>query len=167
MRVRALAGALPRTVVVAILAGAVACGATAAVLTENAVAENEKRDLRAEIIAAATQNVVAILSYSADTLDADLSEGLAVTTQPFSDILSRTVEEVISPTAADAGIDTSAEVLAAGVVRNDTESAEVILFVDQSTTSAEQPEAELNQITLTVSLVKSDGNWLVSEFAQG
>lgn len=166
-RMRISAGSWRRILLAAISVGVLCCGVIAVVVAKEGLAAREARELRAEITAAATRNVVTILSYRADSLDTDLAAGLAVTTPPFSDVLTRTIEQVISPTAADAGVNTKAEVLAAGVVRNDAETADVVLFVDQSTTDSERPEPRLNQITLTIGMVKSEGRWLVSEFAQG
>jgi Mce-associated membrane protein len=70
----------------------------------------------------------------------------------------------VAPTAKGKGVKTKASVVQAAVSELHPDSAAVLLFIDQSTTSKENPEPALASSTVKVTLMKVNGAWLISKF---
>lgn len=59
---------------------------------------------------------------------------------------------------------TQATVAASGPVEVAADTATVLLFVNQTTTSAAKPEPAVTATSINVELTKSGENWLISGF---
>ncbi len=66
------------------------------------------------------------------------------------------------PPCGKRGIKASAHVLDAALMEMHPDSAKVLLFLNQETTSRDRPEPALTASSVVVSLTKSDGTWLIS-----
>lgn len=115
----------------------------------------------AEIAQAST---IALLSYQPDTVDADLQSAAGRLTGGFLDYYSKYTKEVVIPAAKEKKVDTQAEAVGSGVVSADADRATVLVFINQTTTTVDNPQPSKVASTVQVSLVKVDGRWLVDEF---
>jgi Mce-associated membrane protein len=73
-------------------------------------------------------------------------------------------QQIVAPAARQKSVKTSAVVLRAAVSELRPESAVVLLFVNQSTQSADRPEPSLTSSSVVVKLTKAYGKWLISSF---
>jgi Mce-associated membrane protein len=115
-------------------------------------------------VSAAKDGTVAILSYSPDTLDNDFSSARSHLTGEFLSYYDQFTKQIVAPAAKQKAVKTSAVVLRAGLSDIHPDSAVVLLFVNQSTQSADRPEPTLSSSSVTVTLTKADGKWLISSF---
>jgi Mce-associated membrane protein len=115
-------------------------------------------------IAAASEGTVAVLSYSPDTFERDFSAAKSHLTGDFLSYYGRFTQEIVGPTAKQKSVKTSAVVVRAAVSELHPDSAVVLVFVNQSTTSADRPEPSLTSSSVLVTLTKADDKWLISSF---
>ncbi len=116
-------------------------------------------------ISAASDGTVAILSYSPETLDHDFSSAKSHLTGDFLSYYDQFTRQIVAPAAKQKSVKTSAVVLRAALSELHPDSAVVLLFVNQSTQSADKPEPTLTSSSVTVTLKKADGKWLISLFS--
>lgn len=116
------------------------------------------------VLNAATSGTVEILSYSPDTLDRDFSSAKAHLTGDFLSYYSKFTEQIVTPAARQRSVRANAVVVRAAVSELYPNSAVVLVFVNQSTTSRDRPEPVLAPSSVLVTLTKVDGQWLISSF---
>jgi Mce-associated membrane protein len=104
-----------------------------------------------------------VLSYRYDTIDRDLAQAQRYLTDEFSQGYTASIERLVRREATRAQATVEAEVLSSGVVEASGESAEVLLFVNQTTTSPtrSEPTTALNRVVF--SMVRRDGTWKVAD----
>lgn len=124
----------------------------------------DQADERQAAVQAASTGTVKLLSYSPDTLDQDFEAARAYLTGDFLAYYQQFTEQVVRPGALDKHLKTTAHVQRAGIVSLTRDAAQVLVFVDQSTTSKEQPEPTQAASSVQVSLVKVNGTWLINKF---
>jgi Mce-associated membrane protein len=127
------------------------------------VAQDKLDTARAESVAAARDATVAILSYRADTVEADLTAARDLITGAFLDSYTDLVDRTVIPSARAKGISTEARVPAAASVSVEANRAVVLVFVDQ-TVSMEGSAPTSTASSLRVTLDKVGERWLVSGF---
>lgn len=115
-------------------------------------------------IAAATDGAVAVLSYSPDTLDRDFASAKTHLTGDFLAYYSKYTLEIVAPAVKQKSVRTSAAVLRAAVSELHPDSAVVLLFVNQSTTSSDRTAPTSTASSVVVKLTKADGAWRISSF---
>jgi Mce-associated membrane protein len=115
-------------------------------------------------IAAASDGTVAILSYSPDTLDRDFSSAKSRLTGDFLSYYTKFTQQIVAPAAKQKSVKTNAVVVRAAVSELHPASAVVLVFVNQSTLSADRPEPTLASSSVLVSLTKAADKWLISNF---
>jgi len=115
-------------------------------------------------VSAASEGTIAILSYSPDTLDRDFSSARSHLTGDFLSYYDQFTQQIVAPAARQKSVKTSAVVLRAAVSELRPDSAVVLLFVNQSTQSADRPEPSLTSSSVMVKLTKAYGKWLISSF---
>jgi Mce-associated membrane protein len=71
---------------------------------------------------------------------------------------------VVTPAATQKGVKTEANVARAAVSQIRPGHADVLVFVNQVTTSKDRPTPALATSTVMVTMVKSGDRWLISEF---
>lgn len=116
------------------------------------------------VVAAAKEGIEAALSYSPENLDNDLSTAKSHMTGKFLDYYSDFTKNVVTPAARDKGVKTEANVARAAVSDMHPDKADVLVFVNQVTTSKSRPTPALATSTVLVTMVKSGDRWLISEF---
>jgi Mce-associated membrane protein len=106
----------------------------------------------------------AILSYDYRSLDTDEAAAARYLTPKYRKEYMRTFDKLVRPNAAKLKAHVEAQVKASGVSHADADRVNVLLFVDQVTTSTANggdPQPALNRVEL--SMVKQHGSWLVND----
>lgn len=113
---------------------------------------------------AATNGTVALLSYAPDSLDKDFASAKSHLTGDFLSYYTQFTEQIVTPAAQQKSVKTTASVVRAAVSELHPNSAVVLVFVNQTTTSKENPDGAFAVSSVKVSLNKVDGTWLISSF---
>ena len=113
---------------------------------------------------AAKNGTVALLSYSPDSLDKDFANAKSNLTGDFLSYYTDFTEKIVTPAAKEKQVKTAASVVRAAVAEMHPDSAVVLLFVNQVTTSKENPDGSFAASSVKVGLKKIDGRWLISAF---
>ena len=113
---------------------------------------------------AATNGTVALLSYAPESLDKDFATAKSHLTGDFLSYYTQFTEQIVTPAAQQKSVKTTASVVRAAVSELKPNSAVVLVFVNQSTTSKENPDGAFAVSSVKVSMNKVDGAWLISSF---
>lgn len=113
---------------------------------------------------AATTGTTALLSYSPETLEQDFAAAKSRLTGDFLDYYTQFTEQIVTPAAKQKQVKTSAAVVQAGVAEMRPDSAVVLVFVNQTTTSKENPDGAFAASAVKVGLTKQDDRWLINAF---
>lgn len=113
--------------------------------------------------ARAEKAATAILSYDYQTLDQDAASAVKYMTPQAAADYQLTLREVVSKPATAVKAHVTAKVMLSGVASARPDEVDVLLFVDQtsSTTSHRDPQTSLNRVVF--SMVKSGDAWLVDK----
>jgi len=125
-------------------------------LTNDAVA--------AATIKAASEGTVALLSYSPDTLDKDFAAAKTHLTGDFLNYYTQFTQDIVTPAAKQKQVKTSTMIMKAAVSELKPTSAVVLVFLNQTTTSKDNPDGSFSGSTVKVGLTKVNGTWLISKF---
>lgn len=115
-------------------------------------------------IQAASDGAVAALSYSYDHLNRDFDNAKSHLTGDFLAYYSKFSDEVVAPVAQKGQLTATAKVIRAAVSELHANSAVVLVFVDQTTKSAQKKDPENTQSSVLVTLAKVNGSWLIAKF---
>lgn len=121
-------------------------------------------DAAKSAVAAASEGTVAVLSYSPDTVDQNVTTAKSHLTGDFLKYYDEFTKAVVVPAAKQKSIKSTAVVLRAAVSELHPDSAKLLLFVNQSTLSKERPQPSFTNSSVAVTLTKTDGVWLISAF---
>jgi Mce-associated membrane protein len=124
---------------------------------------NDLTAARAESTRAASEDVTALLSYKADTVDKDLNAARDRLTGEFKEAYTSLIREVVIPGAKQKHISAVAKVSAAAPVSASADHAVVLLYVNQTVTIGDGAPTD-TQPVIRASLDKVNGRWLVSHF---
>lgn len=113
---------------------------------------------------AAKTGTIALLSYSPETLDKDFATAKSNLTGDFLSYYTDFTEKIVTPAAKEKQVKTAASVVRAAVSEMHPDSAAVLLFVNQVTTSKENPDGSFAASSVKVGLKKIDDRWLISAF---
>jgi Mce-associated membrane protein len=113
---------------------------------------------------AARDGTVALLSYKPDTLPQDFANAKSHLTGDFLNYYDQFTRDVVTPAAKDKGVATAAQVVGAATSELHANSAVVMVFVNQASTSKERPDPSMSASTLMVGLTKVNGTWLINKF---
>jgi Mce-associated membrane protein len=113
---------------------------------------------------AARDGAVALLSYKPDTLDQDFAAAKSHLTGDFLNYYDQFTQQIVSPAAKEKALTTTAQVVGAAVSEQHSNSAIVLVFVNQTTISKDRPDPAMAASTVLVSLTKVDGKWLITKF---
>ena len=119
---------------------------------------------RQDVVAAAKEGTEALLSYSPENLDADLKNAKSHLTGDFLSYYTDVTDKVVAPASRNKGVKTEANVARAAVSEMRPGTADVLVFVNQVTTSKDRPTPALSTSSVMVTLVRSGGHWLISGF---
>ena len=131
-------------------------------LAYGAVQDSAAESARTEARAAAEEQAVAMLAYTHEEVDAQTEAAAEGLTGDFRDEYTNLMKNIIAPGAKEKAISVQVSVQASSVVSADADHAVTLLFLNQITTSSENPEAVSSGSRVRVELEKHDGRWLVS-----
>jgi Mce-associated membrane protein len=116
------------------------------------------------VLDAAKTGSVAMLSYSPETLDKDFANAKSHLTGDFLSYYTNFTQQIVTPAAKQKAVKTSAAVVRAAVSELHPDSALVLVFINQTTTSKENPDGAFAASAVKVGLKKINGTWLISAF---
>jgi Mce-associated membrane protein len=116
------------------------------------------------VLSAASEGAVAILSYSPETIDRDVATAKSRLTGNFLKYYTQFTDQIVAPAAKQKSVKQTAIVLRSALSELHPDSADVLLFVNESTQSKDRPEPAFQNSSVLVKLTKVDGKWLISEF---
>jgi Mce-associated membrane protein len=116
------------------------------------------------VVSAASDGTVALLSYSPDSLDKDFATAKSHLTGDFLAYYNQFTEQIVAPAAKQKSLKTTANVMGVAVSELHPDSAVVLVFVDQSSTSKDKPDPSMSASSVLVSMTRVDGNWLITKF---
>lgn len=120
---------------------------------------------RSEVVGAASTQAIAMLSYQHDTVDAQLAAAADGLTGDFKDKYTSLIQQTVAPAAKEKSIDTTVSVVGSSIVDATGDSATVMLFLNQVTTTVDTPDPSTSGSRVKIDLDKVDGRWLVSDLA--
>jgi Mce-associated membrane protein len=118
----------------------------------------------ASAVSAASQGTEALLSYAPESLDRDLAAAKAQLTGEFLTYYSKFTDQIVAPAAKQNAVKTTASVVRAAVAELHPDSAKVLVFLNQETTSREKPDPAQTASSVMVTPSKTSGKWLISAF---
>ena len=113
---------------------------------------------------AAKNGTVSLLSYSPESLDKDFANAKSHLTGDFLSYYTQFTEQIVTPAAKQKSVKTSAAVVRAAVSELHPDSAAVLVFINQNTTSKENPDGAFAASAVKVGLKKINDTWLISSF---
>jgi len=113
---------------------------------------------------AASSGTIALLSYSPDSLDEDFAAAKARLTGDFLSYYTQFTEQIVTPAAREKSVKTEASVVRAAMSDIQPDSAEVLVFINQTTVSKENPDGAFAVSSVKVGLKKIDGICLIASF---
>jgi Mce-associated membrane protein len=127
---------------------------------------DKETDAAASAVAldAAKNGTVALLSYSPESLDKDFAAAKSHLTGDFLSYYTQFTEQIVTPAAKQKAVKTSAAVVRAAVSELHPESAVVLVFINQNTTSKENPDGSFAASAVKVGMKKINDTWLISAF---
>lgn len=154
---------LPRTFAIAVpLVAAILAGVAGYLKWQDGVARTTQ-ETGNQAVVAAKDIVPAMLSYKPDTVDQDLAAPRTRMTGAFKDSYAKLIIDIVAPGAKRGKISAVATVPAAALVSANDHSAEVLVFVDQTTTVDTGPPTNTAS-SVKVSLQKIGKQWFLSGF---
>jgi Mce-associated membrane protein len=140
----------------------VAAGASAAVFGQRWYVRTQVQAAHQQALAAARQETLDFVSISASSVDRDLARIAAGATGEFKDQFTRGMAQV-RQAVVENNVSSHGNVLRAGLVSGDRDSAVVLVAVDANVKNVRAPDGRLSHYRIQVDLVKDHaGRWLVS-----
>jgi Mce-associated membrane protein len=116
------------------------------------------------VVGAASDGTVALLSYSAESLDKDFATARSHLSGDFLSYYNDFSQQVVAPTAREKSLKTTAHVVGAALSELRPDSAVVVVFVDQMTTSKDTPSPAMSPSSVLVRMARVNGSWLIVKF---
>lgn len=116
------------------------------------------------VLDTAKQGTIATLSYSPEHLDKDLDTAKSYLTGDFLKYYGQFTDDVVRPAVKTKQVSTTANVVRAAVSDLTPDKATVLVFVNQTTTSADRAEPAMTASSVKVTLDRMDGKWLIAAF---
>ncbi|MGH4022934.1 MAG: hypothetical protein ACRDT0_27610 [Pseudonocardiaceae bacterium] len=162
-RVRGIGTRRPRRVLVAfgVVVALLAAGVVTLSWYDRRAAQVEQA--RTAALKAAERQAVTVLSYDFRSINRDLERARSALTGQFLEDFTELTTQVVAPAAKQQQISTSAKVVGSSVVEADPDRAVVLLFVNQTTKTAQAQMPQLSGSRVQLTLVEVDGRWLISE----
>ena len=127
--------------------------------------DQETNDAAATVaLDAAKTGTVALLSYSPESLDKDFAAAKSHLTGDFLSYYTQFTQQIVTPAAKQKSVKTAAAVVRAAVSELHPDSAVVLVFINQNTTSKENPDGSFAASAVKVGLKKINDAWLISSF---
>lgn len=122
------------------------------------------RAVTREVVKAASEGTVALLSYSPATLGRDMDNAKSRITENYLRYYQQFADQIVGPSTQRAQVTTTATVIRAAVAELNPNSAVVLVFVKQKTASKEKPDPVVTSSSLRVTLKKVNSSWLIEKF---
>lgn len=151
----------PAILAASVLAGCLVSAAAATTVGANNAQKAERAGHEARDFAAET--VSQILSYDHRNVEHHFASVLSSLGGEFRPQFEEVSRQVIVPSAQQRQVVTNADVVGTSVIGARPDRAELLLFVNQSTTSAEQPDTKLDGSRVRVTVERIDSRWLITE----
>ncbi len=116
------------------------------------------------VVRAASDGTVAVLSYSFDSLDKDFANARSHLTGDFLTYYDQFTSQSVAPVAQQRAMKTTAKVTEAAVSELHPDSAVVLLFVDQVSTTKDSAQPSVTLTNALVHLTRINGSWLINQF---
>jgi Mce-associated membrane protein len=97
-------------------------------------------------------------------VEPDLAAAQSHLTGEFLTYYSEFAEQIVTPAAKDKAVRATATVVRAATADVDGNRAKVLVFVNQSTTSKDNPEPTRTASSVLVGMTDVAGRWLISSF---
>jgi Mce-associated membrane protein len=124
--------------------------------------QREADQRRQGILAAARQSALNFTSLDYRHYDRDSANVLAGATGAFKKQFTVQTDQLTKLVAHNKSV-SEGQVLEAGIVRSDEDSARVLVVADSKVTNTAAPEGEARTYRLQLDLVHKDGRWLTSD----
>ncbi|WP_072803711.1 h domain protein [Rhodococcoides yunnanense] len=124
--------------------------------------DEQTEQARTDAVAAASAQAAAMLAYDYNGVDQQLASAADGLTGDFKDEYSTLVADVIAPGAKEKSLTVQVTVQGTAVVDAAPDTATVLLFLNQITTSSDAPDAASSGSRVRMSMEKVDGRWLTS-----
>jgi Mce-associated membrane protein len=163
---RTLRGARSKLGVILLAAALIASAGVSAWLYFNQYRPDQQTNDAAAGVAleAAKSGTVSLLSYSPESLDKDFANAKSHLTGDFLSYYTQFTEQIVTPAAKQKSVKTTASVVQAAVSELHPDSAMVLVFINQNTTSKENPDGAFAASSVKVGMKKINGTWLISSF---
>ena len=116
------------------------------------------------VLDAASNGSAALLTYSPDNLEKDFAAATTHLTGDFLSYYTQFTEQVVLPGAKQKSVKSSASVVRSAVAEMHPDSAVVFVFINQITSSKDNPGGTFAASAVKVGMKKIDGSWLISSF---
>ncbi len=114
---------------------------------------------------AGADGTVALLSYSYDSLDKDFANARKHLTGDFLSYFDQFSQQTVAPMAKQKSMKTTAKVTGAAVSELHPDSAVVLVFVDQVTTTKDSPQPSVAVSSVLVRMTRVGDKWLITKFS--
>lgn len=118
-------------------------------------------DARTGLLVAAADLSQRVLTYHHDTFDQDLEVAAARLTPDFREEYDSAMEQVRANTEKNK-ISQEATAVSSAIISAQTDEAQVLVFINQETSSAKTKANQLIRNRLVVDLVRVDGDWAIA-----
>lgn len=118
-------------------------------------------DARTGVLVAAADLSQRVLTYHHDTFDQDLEVAAARLTPAFREEYDSAMEQVRANTEKNK-ISQEATAVSSAIISATEEKAQVLVFINQETSSAKTKANQLVRNRLVVDLVRDDGDWAIA-----
>jgi Mce-associated membrane protein len=115
-------------------------------------------------VSAASEGSVALLSYAPATLDHDLAAAQSHLTGEFLTYYRDFVNQIVGPAAKQKDVHATASVVRAAPAEVHADTARVLIFLNQATTSRDNPDPVQSATSVMVGLTNVEHHWLISSF---
>jgi Mce-associated membrane protein len=114
-------------------------------------------------IQAASDGAVASLSYSTDNMDRDFANAKSHLTGEFLRYYDTFTKQIVTPAVKEKHITQTAAVVRAAVSELHPDSAVVLVFLNETTTSMDKQQPLITPTSVRITLTKVSGSWLISK----
>jgi Mce-associated membrane protein len=132
------------------------------VLAPKISAATARDDRRTEVLHAARQQAINFTTLDYRHLDRDLGRVLAGSTGEFRKQFRAGIKDLTTLFTTNKVVSTG-EVLEAGLVSSDSDSARVLVVSDSTVVNTASPKGDKRHSRIQLDLVHRDGHWLVSD----
>lgn len=146
------------TVCLIIIVAGVAIGT---VLTISNTHRSDEVDQRPALSAQVSAQVTRMLSYDYSTVAKELPKVQDGLTDKFRQDFAQLITATVIPAATEKRIVTRASITGTSIVSQSDSGAELLLFVNQVTTSTDQPEPTTTGSRVVVTATRQNDRWLV------